>query len=56
MYVRSIAIASELEVVLPLEAGANAWTVAAANAAMVTKTFMMDDDDVRGKDVGGPAK
>jgi hypothetical protein len=41
MYVRSIAIASELEVVLPLEAGANAWTVAAANAAMMNPTFMM---------------
>ena len=41
MYVRSMAIASELEVVLPLvEDGANAWTVA-ANAAMMNPTFMM---------------
>jgi hypothetical protein len=36
-----MAIASELEVVLPLEAGANAWTVAAANAAIMNPTFMM---------------
>ena len=41
MYVRSMAIASELEVVLPyVEDGANAWTVA-ANAAMMNPTFMM---------------
>jgi hypothetical protein len=35
-----MAIASELEVVLPLvEDGANAWTVA-ANAAIMNPTFM----------------
>jgi len=40
MYVRSMAIASELDVVLPLvEDGANAWTVA-ANAAIMNPTFM----------------
>lgn len=43
MYVRSMAIVSELEVVLPLvEDGENAWAVAAANAAMMNPTFMCE--------------